>query len=162
MTVGGWWLVPIALWRRNNQYKQWPPIISFNRQPTDDVVDGPTTAIRFQSCCPTTTAIANTQGNKLPSQSNCSPPYCQLYVATAQASLQGIINSATNSITTTLHENSKKSVMDAAESLVALVVMVAKVMFKVMSFAVQQVSGKGILEWLEEAKLATQAFGANF
>jgi len=65
----------------------------------------------------------------------------------AQASVAGVVDTAVQNALDTFKGIGQMNISDAAESLVALVTMVAKVLFALLSVIVKTTSGKGINEW---------------
>ena len=80
-------------------------------------------------------------------------------VSKAQASVQGVIDGAVTSVTQTITEIGNKSVAEAAQSFVALIVFLAKLFYKLLNGVIQLATGKEMLEWAQIAgsTLATQA-----
>ena len=83
------------------------------------------------------------------------------HVTAAQTSIHNVVMGAISQIQNTFNDVSHKTIADAAESFVALVVTVVQVLFRIISWVVLQLSGKGIPEWIHEATTAMETASHN-
>lgn len=68
-------------------------------------------------------------------------------VAAAQGTARGLVDGAMNAVAQTMADIGDKSVADAAQSFVALVILLAKVLFKLLNGIIHLATGKHVVEW---------------